>query len=130
MECSGHGGGAEGGARAVAGTRRGGERSGALTIAGRDGCGEADAHDPQRADAVEGRTLAAGHDARCLDGRPVDVQFAGALRTSGPSTRMVGPTVWRIHRRRHDRRAPAVAGRFTELTHPFRRWGSPARSLL
>src|SRR3954464_4548529 len=108
MECSGNGGGAESGARAVAGTQGSRERSGIGAITGGDGCREADAHDPQRADAAERPTPAAGHDARYSDRRPVDVQLAGALRTAGPATALVSPTVWRVHRRRHDCRATAL----------------------
>ena len=94
MERAGDGGGAEGGAGAVAGTPGGGERSGIGEITGGDGCGEADAHDAQRADAAERRTPAAGHHARCSDGRAVDLQLAGALRTAGPPAGLVSPTVW------------------------------------
>src|SRR6476661_4230815 len=108
MECSGNRGRAESGARAVAGTPGSGERSGIVKITGGDGRGEADAHDPQRADAAERRTPAAGHDARCSDGRPVDLQLAGALRIADPTTGLVSPTVWRVHRRRHDRCAAAL----------------------
>src|SRR4051812_44063667 len=117
MECSRNGSGAESGARAVAGTQGSRERSGIGEITGGDGCREADAHDPQRADAAERRTPAAGHDARYSDRRPVDVQLAGALRTAGPAAALVSPTVWRVHRRRHDRRATALLTRADSPPH-------------
>ena len=54
---------------------------------------------------LERRTPPAGHNARCYGGRPVDLQLAKALRAAGPATGLVSPTVWKVHRRRHGRRA-------------------------